>query len=385
MKRNRLIFYIMALCEGMVFYGAISTLYRQAAGLSMTQIAVIESIALGISFVLELPWGIIADRIGYRKTIILSSFCYFLSKIIFWQANSFGDFLLERFLLSVALAGLSGCDTGMLYLSCEEKDSQKVFSIWQNMSTMGMLMAAIMYSIFLSEKNYQLAALFTIGSYFILFVASLGLQEVKPSKVAKETFTPKQSIRIFLDLLVTVLKDKKLVAFLVGGALLSETHQVVTVFLSQLQYQRCGIPTKYFGYLLGVITLVRMTSLLSTPWTKWLGRRKLIGAVYAVATLTCVTMGITQKPWLTISAMMLLAVSMSLFNPLQLKIQNERIRAKERATILSIYAVLMESIGAMINILLGRVAQGQLSYALCLGAGFCLIGGLLVQPLVKQD
>lgn len=384
MKRNRLIFYMMALCEGMVFYGAISTLYRQAAGLSMTQIAAIESIALVISLLLELPWGIIADRIGYRKTIILSSLFYFVSKIVFWQANSFLDFLLERFLLSVALAGLSGCDTGMLYLSCEEKDAQKVFSIWQNMGTIGMLIAASIYSLFLSNQPYRLAALLTVMSYLGLFLASLGLQEVKAPKTAQETTTKKESVPVFLDLLVKVLKDKKLVAFLVGVVLLSETHQVVTVFLSQLQYQRCGIPRKYFGYLLGIITLVRMISLFSTRWTNRLGKRRLTGLVYGIAVLSCITMGITQNPWLTIGAMMLLASSMSLFEPLQLKIQNESIHTKERATLLSIYAVLMESMGAVINLLLGRIAEGQLSQALCLGACFCLVGGLLVQPLVKR-
>lgn len=103
MKRNRVIFYLIFLFEGMVFYSSISTLYRQAAGLSILQITAIESISLVVSFLLELPWGIIADRIGYRRTIILSAIFYLLSKIVFWVASGYWMFLMERVLLSVAI------------------------------------------------------------------------------------------------------------------------------------------------------------------------------------------------------------------------------------------------------------------------------------------
>ena len=40
----------------------------------------------------------------------------FLSKIVFWQATGFSGFLLERIMLSVVTAGLSGVDTS-IYIS----------------------------------------------------------------------------------------------------------------------------------------------------------------------------------------------------------------------------------------------------------------------------
>lgn len=73
MKRNIRIMYLMALLQGMVFYGPVATLYRQARGVTVFQITIIEGISLGLSLLLEIPWGVIADRIGYRKTMIFCS------------------------------------------------------------------------------------------------------------------------------------------------------------------------------------------------------------------------------------------------------------------------------------------------------------------------
>lgn len=66
MKKN-LYVYSLALLQGMVFYGPIATLYRQAQGVTVFEITVIESISLALGILLEIPWGMIADKIGYRK------------------------------------------------------------------------------------------------------------------------------------------------------------------------------------------------------------------------------------------------------------------------------------------------------------------------------
>ena len=77
-KRNVLRLWGIALLQGMVFYAPVATLYRQAAGLGIFHITLIESISLGLMLCLEIPWGILADRIGYRKTMLVCSFLFFI-------------------------------------------------------------------------------------------------------------------------------------------------------------------------------------------------------------------------------------------------------------------------------------------------------------------
>lgn len=113
-KKNIRLMYAISLLQGMVFYGPIATLYRQAAGVSVFQITLIESISYILCILFEVPWGMAADRIGYKKTMVFCCGLYFVSKLVFWQATGFGSFLLERVLLSIVIAGLTGVDSSIV-------------------------------------------------------------------------------------------------------------------------------------------------------------------------------------------------------------------------------------------------------------------------------
>lgn len=114
MKYNKYVFYVLAFLQGLVFYSAVAMLYRLERGLSASQIGIIEGIHTILMVVLEVPWGYLGDRIGYKKILLLCNLLFFISKLMFWQANSFFDFLAERLLLSVVISGISGCDIALL-------------------------------------------------------------------------------------------------------------------------------------------------------------------------------------------------------------------------------------------------------------------------------
>lgn len=163
-KKNIYLMYAISCLQGMVFYGPIATLYRQAQGVSVFEITLIESISLVLCLALELPWGIVADKIGYKKTMVFCCLLYLISKVIFWRAEGFPAFLLERILLSVVMAGLSGVDTSILYLSSAKENSQKVFGIYNGLGTAGLLLAAMVYSVAVGA-DYRIAGFLTVISY----------------------------------------------------------------------------------------------------------------------------------------------------------------------------------------------------------------------------
>ena len=65
----------------------------------------------------------VADKIGYKKTMCFCCALYFSSKLVFWKADVFAEFLLERVMLSIVIAGLSGVDSSILYLSCNKGET----------------------------------------------------------------------------------------------------------------------------------------------------------------------------------------------------------------------------------------------------------------------
>ncbi|MDD3411030.1 MAG: MFS transporter [Eubacteriales bacterium] len=367
MKRNLRLLYAIALLQGMVFYGPIATLYRAAAGVGIFEITLIESLSLALCVALELPWGVVADKIGYRRTMIFCCALYFISKLVFWRAEGFGGFLLERLLLSVVMAGLSGVDASLLYLSCEKGESQRAFGLYNGCCTAGLLLASTAYTVLLAGQSYRLTALLTAIAYGLAALLSLGLTEVRSTEKSP-------GAGAFRAALKTQLSDKRLLCLLVGAALLSEASQTLTVFLSQLQYVRCGMSAALIGAAYGLVTAAGLLGAFSGRLTKRLGERRVCDGTFLLCAASCALLALTQSSLLSIAGVVCLRVGASLLAPLQTELQNRRVQSENRATLLSVNAVLMEGVAVATNLLYGKAADLSLPLALGLGCALCLTG-----------
>jgi MFS family permease len=371
LKTNIVLFYSIALLQGMVFYGPVATLYRQSQGLSVFDMTLIESISLIVMIALEIPWGYLSDKIGYKKTIVLCSFLYFISKIIFWKADHFALFLMERLVLSVVLAGISGCDLAYLYLSAGAKDSQKVFGIYHAMSTTGLVIASIVFSVAV-KNNYRLAALLTVATYGAAMFFSLGLTEVR-SKTKKHMKCSEELKAIG----ISFTKNKYFIIFLLAAALLAESNQTITVFLSQLQYIRSGLLPKHMGYIYIVVTLSGLLSACSHRLTKRLGENTAIKVLFGAAAIACMVMGMFANPIVSIMGILFLRIAASLLAPMLMAIQNRQIMTTNRATMLSVYGMIMNVTAVFTNLILGKMADKSVKYAMMAAALFCFSGLIL--------
>lgn len=370
-KKNIYLMYAIACLQGMVFYGPIATLYRQAAGITIFQITLIESISLVLMVALELPWGMVADKIGYRRTMITCCGLYFISKIIFWKADSFGWFFAERVLLSIICAGLSGVDTSILFLSCEKGKSQQVFSIYNNLGMIGNLAAAGTYSVLIGD-NYRLAGLLTVISYGASAVLSFGLQEVKKPRIHKT-----HQIRDAVALLKQLFYSRNLMLLVIAAALLNETHQTITVFLNQLQYTKTGMTASMIALVYVAVTLSGLLGGVSARITSKFGAKKTGVGLFLACAISCLALAVTGNPCISVAAVILLRISFSLFQPLQLGLQNLEITTDDRATALSLNAVLMDVVAVFTNLVFGKTAELNLSLSMIFGCFFCAAGLIL--------
>lgn len=368
MKRNLRCMYAIALLQGMVFYGPVATLYREAQGVSIAQITLIESISLALCILLEVPWGILADRLGYKRTMIGCCFLYFLSKIVFWQADGFGGFLLERVMLSVVVAGMSGVDTSILYLSRGGQDSQQIFGLYNSLQTAGLLAAAFIFSLFVRD-NYALAGLLTVFSYGAAALCALGLTEVK----TPAPFSP----RLTLDILRQTLTNRRLLLFLLSAALLSEAHQTITTFLNQLQYARCGLPDWAIGALYIAATVLGMAGIWSARLTRRTGTVGTAVLLYGGGVLACIALALTAAPLPSICAILTLRLCNTLCQPFLMELQNKQVTTPHRATALSVQAMIIDGVGVGTNLAFGALAEINLDWSFWLGGGICLAGLLL--------
>ena len=368
-KKNIYLMYAIALLQGMVFYGPIATLYRQANGLTVFHITLIESISYLLCILFEVPWGIIADKIGYKKTMSFCCGLYLVSKIVFWRADGFFDFLLERIMLSVVIAGLSGVDTSILYLSCDKGESQKAFSVYNSLGLTGLLFASFVFSAFIG-RNYTASALLTVISYGVAAVLSLFLDEVKS--------VDNQVMRLsdLREVFARIIKDRKFILFLISVAFLTQTHQTITVFLNQIQYENCGMSASTIGYVYIVVTLAGLFGVFSAKLTRKFGEKRIGVTFQFVAIASCVVLGLTNTAPISVFGVLLLNVVNSLYQPYQMELQNKHVMSVNRATELSVYAMVVNCVSAGTSVLFGSLANVHIKLAFFFGAGICFVGFL---------
>lgn len=374
MKRNKYIFYILAFLQGLVFYSSIATLYRTTNGITLLEMGIIEGFMSLFVILFEIPFGIISDRIGYKKTMIISNCIYFLSKVVFYFANGFTMFLLERFLLALAVSGLSGCDSSLLYLSVDKDEATSVFGKQSMFGVIGMVFASISFSLFFSE-NIKLAALATIYPYFIAFVLTLFIQDIKE----KENST--MSIQSIFH---SLKEHKEMIFVLIASVLLTDTTHTLTIFYNQLQYERAGIPIQYFGIIFMFMQLLGMSSGLLGKITKSISKEKLASYLFVFAGICSLSLFFVHTPILSVLLLMILSCIEVLFFPILSAIENESIHSQSRATILSFYSLMINIFTMFTSISFGATASNSLESSYLLATFFCILGFVLFRIWMKR-
>ncbi|GAA0115085.1 MFS transporter [Clostridium senegalense] len=353
--KNKYILYIIAFFQGLVFYGAFATIYRLDRGLQLNEIFFLESIFVLLMMFFEIPWGIIGDKIGYKKTLNISFGLFLLSKVAFYYAKSFNMFLLEAILAALAISGISGCDSAILYGSIKEEDSDKTFGRYSGCSTLGFLISSLLSGIMV-KKSLDLLALATIMAYAVTFLLSFFLKDVKfESNEKKETII--ESLKFSLE-------NKKILIFIVLIAVISETTHSVCVFLNQPLYIRSGIDMKWFGILAAIMQIATFIAIRAHVVKKRIGRNN----TYILALILIIVANsiliINNISYITIGLIFIIEGAFAITQPLTETIKNASIDSINRATILSAYAMIGNIVAAICNIIIGFFAKISLNSAL---------------------
>lgn len=351
---------IIIFLQGLIFYAPIATIYRENRGVSISQIFLIESIYMILIILLEIPWGRFADKFGYKRTLILANFIFFVSKIIFFKADSFFMFFIERLLLAISISGLSGCDSALLFLSLDEKDnSEKAFARYDFFSILGFLLGSILSS-FIINVSMDLAAFYTIIPYGVAFLLSFLLKDVKGES--------SESLGI-INNLKCILEKTNILIFVISIALVTEVVQSITVFLNQGIYIKSNIDVKYFGVILAAIQIIKLISIKSYKITNRIGQKTTIKMFIMIILISSFALIFIRNGFLAITAIALIAASMAFIEPIFMDIKNKSIKTVDRATLLSIYSMFGCVISAVINPVIGFAAN----YSLELGLIVCCI------------
>lgn len=359
-KINIYILNIIIFLQGFVFYAPIATIYREKRGISLSQIFLIESIYMILIILMEIPWGRFADKFGYKKTLILSNFIFFLSKIIFFKADSFFMFFIERLLLAISISGLSGCDTALIYVSLDEEDnSERAFAKYGFFANLGFLLGSLLAT-FIINISIDSAAFYTIIPYGFAFLLSFLLKDIKGK--ATESLGIKRNLKY-------VFSKKNIVIIIIAIALITEVVQSITVVLNQGIYIKSNIDIKYFGLILVAIQIINLISVKSYKLTNKIGQKSSIKLFIIIIALSSFSLIFIKNGFLAFIGIALISTSRSFIEPIFMDIKNKSIQSIDRATLLSIYSMFQSIVASIVNPLIGVTSN----YSLELGLIVCSI------------
>lgn len=374
MKNNKYILYAISFLQGLVFYGAFSVVFRESRGLELSHIFLLESIFVLLMLIFEVPWGIIGDRIGYKKTLVISYGLFLLSKIVFYYSYCFLGFLMESVIAALAISGISGCDSALLYSSIDESQSDRVFGIYGAMATAGFLISSLISGI-LVKISIDLLAFATIIPYTIIFFLSMTLKDYK----GKDNIKNKVNKHSILETLKLAVTNKRIVVFVIAIAVLSETTHIICIFFNQPLYIRSGINFKWFGILTAIMQIVSFIVIKAHKIKKKVGEKKLLNIAFVLVILCNFILIFSKISFVTVGLIFIIEGAFAITQPITETIKNESVVTSSRATMLSAYAMIGNVVASIINIIISIASRISLTLALI----FCLCINIIALFLIK--
>ncbi|MEW9918187.1 MFS transporter [Marimonas sp. MJW-29] len=116
MARNLALYPWFKFAQSLLFWQAVWFLYFQQTISPAAAIAMYAVYDISVT-VLEVPLGVLSDRIGRRKTLILSGLAGTLGSVLLALGDSLAVFALGQFCIGAGAAFASGTDSAMLFES----------------------------------------------------------------------------------------------------------------------------------------------------------------------------------------------------------------------------------------------------------------------------
>lgn len=242
----RLLVALSALHYALFPIPVVTLFWTEQIGMSLTDVMTLQA-AFSLTVVLcEFPSGYLADRIGYRASMLVGGGSWVAGWLVYAWAASFGTVVLAEMILGAGAAFMSGADRALLWVSLEATGRGGQYTRWE-----GRMRAAGQTS----EAVTSAAGgwLYTIKPRLPFWLqvpaAALGLASIIALReIPRPTATPHRSHleRAWHVLRFALWRQRRLRAAL-GLAVALGVSSFVMVWLIQPYMRGRGIPPSWFG------------------------------------------------------------------------------------------------------------------------------------------
>ena len=246
LKRNLPLLCMFKACQMSLFPLSIITLFHQfQIGLTQEEILLVQGVKSFICALAEFPAGWLADRIGYRKTLILGTISVLVCWVLYTGVNTFTGVLIADAFLGIGWSFIYGTDAAVLYESLLGQDRLDELSMWNGRTSFwGQLTEAgcAVSAGFLYEYSPTLPFYIQV----VISVVNIGLATMlmepnRPKSVRKDKI--KEIFEMFKKTYIgsPILRYSTILFIVLGIA------SYLQVWNIQVYAEKSGIPTSWLG------------------------------------------------------------------------------------------------------------------------------------------
>ena len=261
-KKNLWKYSLYTFFVSLAFSRAIFMLFLKDLGFTTAQMGLLESILFVATFVMEIPTGILGDRIGRKWSMACGIIFDLASSLIFLYLHSFSWMILAFILTGTSFAFFSGSDRALYFDSLKalgrESEYLKRKSRLNALSiaTFGVAMIA---GGWLRRFGWSAVYWASIFAALLNLVVVLSLQEVRLGRGHElsdaERLVQKDSMREALNYFVKDRRSRLLVLFMVGIGLYGAFDTPFAIY-SQLLLDFHGLSAVGIALVTGISTFL---------------------------------------------------------------------------------------------------------------------------------
>lgn len=357
-------------------------LLLQSRGLTLVQISAIESVVIFTVFVMEVPTGVLADRIGRKKSIAAALFLMMCAELLFFFAQVYPLYLLMAVMTGMGFAFNSGATEALIYdsLPDDETRDQRMKQAMGRYGSIGQIaffLAPLVGALVLGDLTagrFQIAIALTVSILLIGFGMALTLHE-PPTPWRAE----RQNARQILQGGWREIRGKADLRQWVWLVIFTTpfTGMMITTFSAPYMRTSQVVPWM-IGVALSVGSLgAAFTQRYAYRLEEIVGPRTALHLLIFVPSVAYGLLAAFTSPVMVWVLVTLMYATNDAKTPLISAYQNQHIASDHRATTLSFINMLVNLYVALLGPLYALIGMQSLRLAFGVMGGVILVGGLL--------
>ena len=280
----------------LLFYYSIIFLYLvQAKNFSASQVMLGEAFFTASCFVLQIPIGLLVDKIGKKRSLVIANICMCLFSFILLIIQNFNQLLIGYFIDAIGYVLRTVCETNILYDSLPI--GKRRGNLYSEIDGIGASRYYVVDAITSLIAGYA----FVLNPYLpIIFcfianiISTILATRFRSIKLQNEQVEVKEGVREYFRQLGEAIrftkKSKRIFCLLLYFGLVSGLIYNLTTFRSSV-LEGISIPEHYFGIIFAISQIVAAICAKAQIFIHKRFRNKTLAVLGIPLTISCIIIG----------------------------------------------------------------------------------------------